>query len=189
MDRSPGTVHAATVSTTRQGPQQRRRQLGARQVLARMELLRRRQESRGRGWPARWWSATKSVVLRRTVGYGYSPGRSVVWLVLLVTVGWPPYRAGYFAGNIAPSDKDAYSEFKETHRPPGYYEPFQAVAYSFENSFPLVKLGQADRWQPDPSSRNSPGSSRFFISASFLLWFRAHRLFSAGSSPRWALPP
>jgi hypothetical protein len=145
---------------------------GGRQVLARMELLRRRQESRGRGWPARWWSATKSVVLRRTVGYGYSPGRSLVWLILLVILGWPLYRAGYFAGNIAPSDKDAYSEFKRTQRPPGYYEPFQAITYSFENSFPLVKLGQADRWQPEPASFSAASGRHFFISASFLLWFR-----------------
>jgi hypothetical protein len=26
-----------------------------------------------------------------------------------------------------------------------------ASVYSLENSFPLVKLGQIDRWQPDPS--------------------------------------
>jgi hypothetical protein len=52
--------------------------------------------------------------------------------------------------------------------------------YSLENSFPLVKLGQIDRWQPDPSPKRSvkriwhfPCSFSIWISlAGFLRWFR-----------------
>ena len=55
------------------------------------------------------------------------------------------------AGSFAPTDKDAYVYFTVEHRLPDHYERFHATIYSLENSFPLVKLGQVDRWQPDPS--------------------------------------
>jgi hypothetical protein len=54
---------------------------------------------------------------------------------------------------VAPTDKDAYATFKQTGKVPPQYETFNALVYSFESSFPLVKLGQADRWQPDPDPR------------------------------------
>ena len=34
-----------------------------------------------------------------------------------------------------------------------HYEPLSPVAFSIENSLPLVKLGQIDYWGPDPSPR------------------------------------
>lgn len=52
---------------------------------------------------------------------------------------------------MAPTDKDAYSEFHTSGRPPAHYPPFNALIYSIENCVPLVKLGQDDYWQPDPS--------------------------------------
>jgi hypothetical protein len=44
-----------------------------------------------------------------------------------------------------------------TIRIPSHYERFQPAIYSLETSFQLIKLGQADRWQPDPRPR--PGDS------------------------------
>jgi hypothetical protein len=51
---------------------------------------------------------------------------------------------------MAPTEKDAYDEFREG-RTPVRYQPFNPLIYSVENCIPLVKLGQDDRWQPDPN--------------------------------------
>ena len=147
---------------------------GARNVLHEMERTRREKED-GNGF-ARFWSGT----LRWTIGYGYYPGFCLLWLLLLVAVGWPIFRYGYFAGSVTPTEKEAYSDFKKDRSPPAYYGRFYALAYSLENSFPLVKLGETDRWQPDPLPQPSASPAGtwfahvrcFFVSSGFLLGFR-----------------
>lgn len=118
---------------------------GALSVLYAMERNRRKQSDKGA--LDRCWSG----VLRWTIGYGYYPGICLVWLLLLVALGWPLFRYGYFAGSIAPLDKDAYLIFDRDKRPPPYYERFNALIYSLEDSFPIVKLGQVDHWGPRPT--------------------------------------
>jgi hypothetical protein len=126
---------------------------GARFVLFERERLRRRHED---GTPlARTWS----LILRWTIGFGYYPGRALVWLLGLTLAGLLLLSGGLALGSLAPTDKDAYAVFKQTGRLPPQYEPFNALVYSFESSFPLVKLGQTDRWQPDPDPRwNCPAA-------------------------------
>ena len=92
-----------------------------------------------------------SWVFDESIGYGYDPGRAI-WMILgLSALGWILYRRSYLAGNIVPTDKDAYESFKSEGRPPAHYLAFAPLVYSVENSLPLVKLGQADLWQPDPN--------------------------------------
>jgi len=147
---------------------------GARRVLYEMDLRRRKKGDRNPF--KRFWSA----VLRRTIGYGYYPGNALAWLVLIVVLGWPLFRGAYFSWNMAPTDKDAYLCFHQKDHPlPANYEHFCASIYSLEKTFPLVKLGQVDRWQPDPSPLPSDGVTanplrrlgRWLISPSFLAWF------------------
>jgi hypothetical protein len=99
-------------------------------------------------------------LLKAVIGYGYYPELAGLWLVLSAVLGFGIYWLGYLKGGIAPTDKAAYYIFTSTHALPPYYERFQAFFYSLENSFPLVKLGQVDRWQPDP--RPSWWSLRIF---------------------------
>jgi len=147
---------------------------GALSVLYAME--RRRRQHGDKNAFERCWSA----VLRWTIGYGYYPGICLIWLLLLVALGWPLYRYGYFAGSIAPSDKDAYLSFDQDKRPPPYYGRFNALIYSLENSFPIVKLGQVDRWEPKPTTHVSDtvqtgrtrGAILAFVSPDFLRGFR-----------------
>jgi hypothetical protein len=81
---------------------------------------------------------------------------------------------------MVPSEKEAYGTFKNGHQPPAYYGTFHASIYSFENSFQIVRLGQADRWQPEPNMQSfahqsEDGLARFFrhiISSQFLVRFR-----------------
>jgi hypothetical protein len=117
---------------------------GAVRVKERMQQLRFQQEP-GLLVPAESW------LLRSTIGYGYDPLRALYWELGLGLVGWIIYRRSYLAGSVTPTDKDACTEFK---KPGGkvlaYYPRFSPLVYSVENSLPLVKLGQGDKWQPDP---------------------------------------
>jgi hypothetical protein len=120
---------------------------GARRVLIAMED--RQWETAGghridsfKRWP-----------LRVTVGYGYRP-LWAFWEVLgLSALGWIIYRRSYLCGNIVPTDKDAYESFKLDGQPPAHYGTFAPLVYSVENSLPIVKLGQVDKWQPQPNSK------------------------------------
>jgi hypothetical protein len=146
---------------------------GARQVLFEMEHQRRTKEDKK--WYRRIWNWT----LRKAVGYGYFPGRSLWGLAGLIVLGCLLYWAGFCAGSIVPTDKETYSTFKSTGTVPAHYARFHALVYSADNALPLVKLGQLDRWQPDPNPDKlvlliaSCGSSSRWISfAGFLMWFR-----------------
>jgi hypothetical protein len=81
---------------------------------------------------------------------------------ILSALGWIIYRRAYLAGTIVPSDKDAYNDLKSKRSLPPYYPRFAPLILSLENSLPLVKLGQADKWQPDPeaSSQLIPSPKR-----------------------------
>lgn len=76
-------------------------------------------------------------LVKAPIGYGYNPGRAVWGLVLLTALGAFLFR--HYAGQMI------YSGDAAAHMP-----HFQPLAYSFENTFPLVKLGQVDKWQPNP---------------------------------------
>jgi len=60
---------------------------------------------------------------------------------------------------MVPRDEAAYTQFKATGHAPGHYEPLGPFVYSLENSLPLVKLGQTDRWGPDPAPNWHPSDS------------------------------
>jgi hypothetical protein len=148
---------------------------GSQQVLFEMERRRRERDDRN------WFARVLSFIFRNTVGYGYYPTtRAAVWLVAMAVSGFLLFWAGYRAGSVVPSDKDAYSTFEAKHQLPSYYERFHASIYSLENTFQLVRLGQTDRWQPDPDPHGLKRDNQNwalrtgheFISASFLQWFR-----------------
>lgn len=118
---------------------------GAQQVLIAME---------DRRWETKedhhWTDPLQRWPLKLTVGYGYDPLRAF-WEVLgLSVLGWVIYRRSYLAGNMVPTDKDAYDAFRSDSKLPNSYIKFSPLVYSVENSLPLVKLGQADKWQPEP---------------------------------------
>jgi hypothetical protein len=148
---------------------------GALQVREKMAELHRSSQN---PLPRLW-----SLLLKWSIGYGYHPGRAIRLVILLSLVGWVVYSISYKAGTMVPTDKDAHAQF--TNCPtvptdknaraqstncrtvPGHYPAFSALVYSLETSLPLVHLGQADKWQPDPgSSPPSFASARWFV-----MWF------------------
>ncbi len=91
-----------------------------------------------------------------TAVYGYRPLRALWEILGLSALGWIIYRRSYLAGAVVPTDKDAYEEFKKSGQPLSYYRRFFPLIYSVENSLPLVKLGQEEKWEPDPSPESQP---------------------------------
>ena len=125
---------------------------GARRVLAKRESLRRVYENRDLPRHIQLSRLALSALLRWTIGYGYYASSALWWLVGLALLGVVLFWGGYCAGSIAPTDKQAYDSFKQNSQLPHNYEGFHPFVYSLENSFPLVKLGQVDHWQPDPNA-------------------------------------
>src|SRR5580704_1388497 len=96
-----------------------------------------------------YWYLRPDNLFAASIGYGYRPIWAVGYISLMSAVGWIIYRRSYLAGTIAPTDKDAYNDVKSKHSLPPHYPRFAPLIFSLENSLPLVKLGQADKWQPD----------------------------------------
>lgn len=151
---------------------------GSLRVLYRMESrLWQEEHSISRvllGWP-----------LSLVVGYGYYPLRALLGLLILVSIGWGVYAGAAAHKAMTPKDEKAYAFFKEKGVPPSHYEPFSPLVFSLENSLPLVKLGQTDYWQPNPTPANSnaAGSSRLlfvFLRLQVLLGWILATLFIAG---------
>jgi hypothetical protein len=100
-------------------------------------------------------------VLKRSIGYGYDPGNAIWGLGVLTMVGWLLYWRSYRMGTMVPTDRDAGEAFRSSRILPAHYPRFHPLIYSLESTFPLVKLGQGDKWQPDPEWKRR-----------FLRWFR-----------------
>ena len=92
--------------------------------------------------------AARRVVFGKTVGYFYDPLGAVWCEAGLTVLGWIIYRRSYLAGNILPTESVAFQDVVGNKGLPGNYPKFSPLMYSLENSLPLVKLGQADKWRP-----------------------------------------
>lgn len=83
---------------------------------------------------------------------------------------------------MVPTEKEAYQQFKylaTEGQVPAHYPTFSAPVYSLENSLPLVKLGQAAKWQPDPAP-DGWAWVRWFLRGQILLGWLLATLFVAG---------
>jgi hypothetical protein len=65
---------------------------------------------------------------------------------------------------------------------PPHYPRFQPLMFSLETTFPLVKLGQADKWQPDPAAPGFMRILRWCIRVQILLGWLFATLFLAAVS-------
>ncbi len=135
---------------------------GARRVLFAMEDRLWREEHTLGALVFRW-------PLSLVVGYGYYPLRALAGLAILVLIGWGMFMGARASGAMVPRDETAYAYFKLHGTPPNHYEPLSAFVYSLENSLPLVKLGQTDRWGPDPTPGAHPS---LFASPQLLFAFQ-----------------
>ena len=115
--------------------------VGARRVLIGMENSRRKYGKLGFfAWVWRW-------IFRVGIGYGYRPWYALLWGIGVILLGTVLFCRGYGAGEITPTDKEAYSSFetyppKEQHgEPPWYYQKFSALV-AVDTFLPIINLGQ-----------------------------------------------
>ncbi|MCO6384511.1 MAG: hypothetical protein JXQ91_08835 [Vannielia sp.] len=146
--------------------------------LLRAENRRLRAETSGYGprWLAMWLA---DMVLRLTIGYGYRPGRSVAFAVLLIlglaTFYQATWRAGDMTPNAAPILTSApWIAATESHpEGPGAFwsqpgqagqdwETFSALAYAADLVIPLVNFGQESAWAPS-TSRSPLGRAGWWL--------------------------
>ncbi|GEM_PF-4649178 len=85
------------------------------------------------------------------VGYGYRPLRMAAPMTGLILAGALVYWRANRMAQMVPTEEDAYTGFSHG-KLPVHYPRFHPLVYSLENSFPLVKLGQSDKWQAEPAA-------------------------------------
>jgi hypothetical protein len=81
---------------------------------------------------------------------------------------------------MVPTQGEDYTAFMRNRIVSAGYEEFHVTAYSFENSFPLIKLGIQEKWEPSPdvqaAPENNPESLTWVLNPiatpTFLRWFR-----------------
>ena len=164
---------------------------GARRVLVEME---------DQQWNFKkehsWSDPLQRWPLKLTVGYGYRPLWAFWEVLALSALGWIIYRRSYLAGNIVPTDKDAYKSFDDNGQSPNHYTAFAPLVYSIENSLPLVKLGQTDKWQPAPNPKPPSRQGRWTTTLGrqptwppFLRWLHNVLIFVGLQTPSDATGP
>jgi thiosulfate reductase cytochrome b subunit len=98
------------------------------------------------------------------IGYGYEPWRAFHISPILVLIGWAVFLRGYDRGLITPTEGTEYAMVNDVALPISKdYPKFNALVYSLETFVPLVKLGIADRWEPNGKC------DAFFVEKSFLM--------------------
>lgn len=71
-------------------------------------------------------------------------------------------------GALAPTESQAYEAFIKGRPMPAAYPALNPFVYTVENALPLVKLGQDDKWAPDPRYVSSNWLTNYW----FLMWVR-----------------
>lgn len=146
------------------------------QMLRAENLATLRQRHGGSAWLG---SAIWDRFLRWSVGYGYRPGRSVVFAVALIAgFGWfmdRTWEAGDMAPNAGPilvspgwqeatrAAPDNPAAFWAAKGAGGQdWETFHPVAYAADVVIPLVSFGQEDAWAPS-TARSDWGRAAWWM--------------------------
>ncbi len=120
---------------------------GARHVVFRLQRERALRQPR----PARWWQIAFAWLQE-------SPLRILYTIALVVLMGGAVFGWAASVGAMAPTEHEAYKEWAGKQPIGSAYPKLNPLVYSLENALPLVKLGQDDKWAPNPNfnSGNSP---------------------------------
>lgn len=120
----------------------------ARAVGIEREGMRRR---RGR---VGFWGQCKSLLLA-TIGYGYAPGRALVWAVVVVGVGAGVFRWGANQELMVPVGQSIETPAQPGHgdtrtalRPHAAIPAFSPVVYALDSFLPIVDLREKGYWIP-----------------------------------------
>jgi len=134
--------------------------------------LEERRSKEFKGWRSLAWRAWYGV-LKWTIGYGYRPLGFVVWALGLMAAGFLLFSNGHDgvvcgksgvvpkyaslleaplcrANEWIPSDGEALASesWMRNRKPPPDYLPLDPFVYSLEATFPVLSLGQLEKWHP-----------------------------------------
>ena len=107
------------------------------------ELRRKQAEARSLG--LRWFKLFLAQLERQ-------PLSIVISILCLTCIGSVIFWHANKTGSIAPTDHEAYINWRKNEPIGSSYPRFNPFIYSLENDLPLVRLGQDDKWAPDPNS-------------------------------------
>jgi hypothetical protein len=127
------------------------------------------------GWPEWLWYG----LFGELIGYGYSPWRAFGISVAVILVGWWLFRRGFRRGLVTPTgDAKFFSVETDGMRPASdNYPKFNAFIYSLETFVPLVKLGLADKWEPNGNRRAEHGKNKLRFPPKTGGWLRGYLWF------------
>jgi hypothetical protein len=91
----------------------------------------------------------------------------ILWSILVtLLVGWMIFVPAGSVGALAPTDAGAFQAFKKGTAMPDAYPKLNPYVYTLESTVPLAKLGQDDKWAPDPGFPSTSWRTNYW----FLMW-------------------
>jgi len=104
----------------------------------------------------------------RWIDYGFMPSRTFELALCFIIVGSFIFGRGYRHQILTPTDDSSYvADAKGTHLLSITYPTFDALIYSFESLVPLLKLGMAQYWAPNPNLGREISPPKFFHTLRF----------------------
>jgi hypothetical protein len=123
-------------------------------------------------WIAYQWHQFVDAFLDKAIGYGYRPGRSVVWLASLALIGTVVFAVAQWQNAMVPSD-NALARVYRTHPDsmPAGYPPLVAPVYSLDILLPIIDFQQDSKWRPDRRAMIAITATRGFpIGSVAIVW-------------------
>jgi hypothetical protein len=98
------------------------------------------------------------------------PLRILLPILLLTLLGSFVFKYAEIEGSIAPTNREVYIAWSKGRPYDVAYPRFNPIIYSLENGLPLVKLGQDDKWAPDPIHQSTSWITNYTVLSCFR-WF------------------
>jgi hypothetical protein len=104
----------------------------------------------------------------RWIDYGFMPSHTFELALCIIILGYFIFGSGYRHQILTPTNDSSYvADAKGTHLLSITYPTFNALIYSFESLVPLLKLGMAQYWAPNPNLGREISLRKFFLTLAF----------------------
>ncbi len=94
-------------------------------------------------------------VLGFTIKHGYEPWWALIWIALMIGVGWVIFKdAAYRYQAMVPAKERVYmaKEYQTARKLPPEYPRLSPLIYSADVFLPIVDLHQEEFWLPDQNT-------------------------------------
>jgi len=104
----------------------------------------RREQAKQYSVVRRFWTTAVALLEEK-------PSRVLCSLAMVIVLGTLVFWRAERCRAMAPTEREAYSAWASGEKFQSAYPRFSPIIYTVENALPLVRLGQDDKWAPDPS--------------------------------------